>query len=970
MRLLSADLPMLRAPAAVKPGAAWLVAFFGTIRGRILIAFLVMSMITGTLGGVAVIGMKRAGVLVEKTYDESLMSINYARAAATDFAAMRAAFARRFITTDPEMRVKLDDTIDTLRKTLVDDLAIAAQRSQSARAAQAAAKVKEAVAEWDGVRRRLVVGGEPGINWDTLDRYSATVDQQIDLLVNYVAGDGFLYRQTARASVARETEFNIAGTALAILFSALVTFLLARRIIGPVAAASGVAERIANGRLNVEIPRGSADELGALLAAMRRMRDNIRVMMDREVSQRRSAQTRLADALESSREGVVVADAEGRLVLANSQAAEFLGLAPELLWPGVPVSSLGPLMAQLVDQGAIRSGDDDPSSAGEVQLADGRWLRISRSMTRDGGFIVVCSDISVLKEQKAKLRGTNLRLDAALDNMSQGLCLFDADYRLQVVNRRFCEIFRLPRDEARPGMTFQEVLERSVAVGNHAGKTAAQLMSDRLDFVKRNASGTQFYELSDDRVVACVHRPTSDGGFVVTYEDVTDRRQAEAKIVHMARHDALTNLPNRMLFREQMEQALTRVNRDEHLAVLYLDLDRFKSVNDTLGHPLGDALLCAVTERLTRLVRGTDTVARLGGDEFAILQVGIQQPNGATALATRIIEAIAEPFDIEGHQIVIGTSVGVALAPTDGEEPDQLLKNADMALYRAKADGRGIYHFFQHEMDAQMQARRVLELDLRKALANGEFELHYQPKIDLANDEVGGFEALVRWNHPTRGRVPPNEFIPLAEEIGLILPLGEWVLREACTEAARWDNKLSVAVNLSAVQFRNNTLVLSVIAALGASGLAANRLELEVTETVLLQETFSVLEALHQLRELGVRISMDDFGTGYSSLSYLRSFPFDRIKIDRSFVAELGKNNECVAIIRAVAGLGGSLGMETTAEGVETTEQLAILRSEGCTQAQGYLFSPPVPARDIPNLLRKLVPERGRRRAPALKKFG
>ena len=945
-----------RAATSAKPGFAWLGAFGGTIRGRLLIAFIIMSLITGALGGFAVIGMKRAGVLVEKTYDESLMSINYARAAATDFAAMRAAFARRWITTDPEMRAKLDDTINALRKTLSDDLAIAAERSQSSRAVQAAAKVRDAVEEWDNVRRRLISGTEPDINWQTLDRYAAIVDQQVDLLVNYTAGDGFLYRQTARAAVAREAEFNLAGTALALLISAIVALLLARRIIGPVAAASGVAEQIASGKLDVEIPSGGADELGTLLRAMRRMRDNISAMMDREVEQRRSAQTRLADALESSREGVVVADAEGRLALANSQAADFLGLSPDRLRPGVPISDLGPLMAASVEDGDRWDRHGGLSPTGEAQLADGRWLRISRSTTRDGGFIVVCSDITALKDQKAKLRDTNLLLDAALDNMSQGLCLYDSQDRLQVVNRRFCEILRLPRDEVKPGITFRRIIELSVAAGNHAGKTASQLVADRMDFVARNASGTEFYELTGGRVVACVHRPTSDGGRVVTFEDITERRQAEAKIVHMARHDGLTNLPNRVQFREQMEQALTRVDRDESVAVLYLDLDRFKGVNDTLGHPIGDALLCAVTERLGKLVRSTDTVARLGGDEFAILQVGSAQPTGATALANRIIETIAVPFDIGGHQIVIGTSIGVVLAPSDGNEPDQLLKNADMALYRAKADGRGMYHFFQPEMDAQMQARRMLELDLRKALAAGEFELHYQPKIDLATNEVGGFEALVRWRHPTRGMIPPMEFIPLAEEIGLIVPLGEWVLKEACSEAARWDNKLSVAVNLSAAQFRNSTLVLPVISALGASGLPASRLELEITETVLLQDTATVLESLHQLHDLGVRISMDDFGTGYSSLSYLRMFPFDRIKIDRSFVAELGKNNDCVAIIRAVVSLSGSLGMATTAEGVETEQQLAILRAEGCTQAQGYLFSKPVPASEVPAVLNRLEP--------------
>jgi len=391
------------------------------------------------------------------------------------------------------------------------------------------------------------------------------------------------------------------------------------------------------------------------------------------------------------------------------------------------------------------------------------------------------------------------------------------------------------------------------------------------------------------------------------------------------------------------------------MAVLFLDLDRFKSVNDTLGHPVGDALLCAVTERLQMVVRGVDTVARLGGDEFAVVQMNARKAE-ATDLAGRIIETLSEPFEVLGHQVLIGTSVGIATAPIDGKEPDQLLRNADMALYRAKAQGRGNYHFFQPEMDAQLQARHSLEQDLRKALIAEQFELHYQPLIDLAGDEVTGFEALLRWNHPERGMIGPDDFIPIAEEIGMIVPLGEWVVKQACRDAATWPEKLSVAVNLSAAQFRNPLLPLSMVSALAAPGLSAKRLELEITETVLLQDDRAVLDALHQIRQLGVRICMDDFGTGYSSLSYLRSFPFDKIKIDRSFIRELGNDNDCLAIVRAVTRLGSSLGMTTTAEGVETKEQLEILRAEGCTQGQGFYFSHPIPAAGIPNLLRKLRP--------------
>jgi len=477
---------------------------------------------------------------------------------------------------------------------------------------------------------------------------------------------------------------------------------------------------------------------------------------------------------------------------------------------------------------------------------------------------------------------------------------------------------------------------------------AVQVLAEQAQLRDRQESGTHYYELSDGRVIASVFNPTPSGGWVSTFEDVTERRQAEEQIMHMARHDALTNLPNRVLFRERMEQVL---GRDGELAVLFIDLDRFKTVNDTLGHPVGDKLLCEVTRRLQAAVKRTDTVARLGGDEFAIVQAG-SRPTDATELASKIIETISEPFDILGNQFVIGASVGIAMAPTDGTEPDQLLRNSDMALYRAKENGRGTYHFFQPEMDAQMQARHALEIDLRKAIRAGEFEMYYQPIVCVSDDRrIVGFEALVRWNHPQRGIVGPNEFIPVAEEIGLILPLGEWVLRQACRDAIGWAPDLTVAVNLSAVQFRSPALALSIVSALNETGLNPNRLELEITETVLLQQDRAVFDVLQQIRQLGVRISMDDFGTGYSSLSYLRSFPFDKIKIDRSFTRELGKRDDSVAIIRAVAQLGRDLGMTTIAEGVETEEQFEILRAEGCSHAQGYLFSRPVPAKDLAGLL-------------------
>jgi diguanylate cyclase (GGDEF)-like protein len=447
-------------------------------------------------------------------------------------------------------------------------------------------------------------------------------------------------------------------------------------------------------------------------------------------------------------------------------------------------------------------------------------------------------------------------------------------------------------------------------------------------------------------------------------EQTAERARAEALVNHMAHHDALTMLPNRVRFRDNLKQELLRVRPEAPIAVLCLDLDDFKAVNDTLGHPVGDALLKQVAQRLSACLHSADTVARLGGDEFAIVQAAGAQPVAATVLAQQLIETMAEPFDIGGHSVVIGTSAGIALAPNDGCDPDELLKNADMALYRAKAEGRGTYRFFEAKMDADMQARRLLEVDLRGALVRDEFEVHYQPLVDLQTARLNGFEALLRWRHPERGLVSPAEFIPLAEDIGLIAPIGAWVLKQACADATGWPGDLAVAVNLSPVQFRSKTLTLDVVAALGASGLPARRLELEITEAVMLQETETTLATLKELKALGARISMDDFGTGYSSLSYLRKFPFDKIKIDQSFIRDLASRPESLAIVRAVAGLGNTLGMATTAEGIETMDQLRAVRAEGCTQVQGFLLGRPKPASLIPAMLEAFADVHGQEQEP------
>jgi len=547
---------------------------------------------------------------------------------------------------------------------------------------------------------------------------------------------------------------------------------------------------------------------------------------------------------------------------------------------------------------------------------------------------------AALSERETELSAQNLRFDAALNNMSQALLMFDSAARLVICNHRYYDMYRLSPEVAKPGLSLHELLQQRQATGTFADNPA-EYVETLISTIAQGKAWSQLCELPDGRTIVVVNHPMADGGWVATHEDITERRRAEKQIAHMARHDALTDLPNRTLLRERLAQALDDLAQGERLAVLYLDLDHFKSVNDTLGHQIGDELLKAVAERLRNCIRDVDTVARVGGDEFAIIQSAVTQPTDTALLARRICETIKEQYDLHGHAVIADTSIGIALAPGDGTDPIELLKNADMALYRAKADGRGTYRFFEPEMDARMKSRRSLELALRKALANSEFELHYQPLVSLDDRRITCCEALLRWQHPERGLVPPAEFIPIAEEIGLIVPLGEWVLRRACADAMRWPADAKVAVNLSPIQVMNPNLVGVVIGALAAAGLSAKRLEIEITESVLMQNSEATLATLHQLRELGVSISMDDFGTGYSSLSYLRSFPFDKIKIDRCFISGLDAGDDSAAIVLAIAGLARNLGMVTTAEGVETNQQLQQVKTLGCSEMQGFLFSPP-----------------------------
>ena len=584
-----------------------------------------------------------------------------------------------------------------------------------------------------------------------------------------------------------------------------------------------------------------------------------------------------------------------------------------------------------------------------------------RLASRTRRFEEVISQLSLAQQQlersQRELHEQKCRLDSAINHMGEGLCMFDAEKRLVVCNARYAEMYRLPPELLRAGTPHCEIIQHRIASGILKGETsdkAAQQLISTLNALPSDATASRIDEFANGRLICVTRQPLAGGGWVATHLDVTEQRRSEARITYMAQHDALTDLPNRVLLRERMEHALavTRSGGPD-LAVLMLDLDRFKEVNDTLGHPTGDTLLRAVAARLLGCARETTLIARLGGDEFAVIDYVTNPVVEATALAEKIRKALCDPFDLGDHQVIAGTSIGIAIAPRDGLDCDEILKSADLALYSAKGGGRGAFRFFEPELDQLMHARRNLERELRDALANSEFELHYQPFVNTRTGEISGFEALLRWHHPQRGLVSPAEFIPLAEETGLIVPLGEWVLRTACAEAAKWPAHLRIAVNLSPAQFRSKELVPVIVGALANSGITSQRLELEVTETVIMHDSEAVFAALGQLRKLGVQIALDDFGTGYSSLSFLQKFPFDKIKIDRSFVEELSSARDgSRQIARAVVRFAVSLGKTTTAEGVETREQLDILRAEACGEIQGYYFSPPVHASRVAQMVR------------------
>jgi len=687
------------------------------------------------------------------------------------------------------------------------------------------------------------------------------------------------------------------------------------------------------------------------------------------------ANARLVLATSNMNHGLAVFDADSRLVMCNEKYASIFGLTLDQLKPGISLQEIFDLRLQ---QGIFAGGYPfsylsdrifylDHPGARIFELKDGRSILMEHISIAGGGWVATHADITErrrlerqaseqanrLRQHEEDLRIQNMTFKAALENMTEGLSMFDADERLLVWNDQFGSMYNLPAELLKVGTLHDDIvayrLRAGVSVGENTDVAIAQRIQD-LKLVQRDIPTHRIEELTDGRLIHITRQPLELGGWVATHKDVTDRHRHEARISFMAHHDLLTGLANRVFFTEKIEEAVARLRRhDEPFAIFMLDLDKFKNVNDTLGHPAGDQLLRETAQRLKSALRETDILARLGGDEFAIIQLAQEKHReSAASLARRIVSIISEPYDLGGNTAFVGASIGIALAPNDADESTELLRMADLALYAAKSAGRNDFRFFDESMMAETDNRRTLEDELRFAIQRGgEFELRYQPVIDVKSRRPVGFEAQVSWRNPVRGLIPPDELIPLAEETGLIVPLGAWVLQQACADAAKWPPHLKVAVNLSPLQLGQPDLLQIVLCALTEASLTPKRIELEITETALFKSEIDYVTLIRKLKNLGISIALDDFGTGHSSLSYLTMFPFDRIKIDQSFIRNLTRRADCAAIVSAVLALGRNLSTETVALGVETEQHFGILRASGVTYVQGPLFGAPCGAAEL-----------------------
>ena len=655
-------------------------------------------------------------------------------------------------------------------------------------------------------------------------------------------------------------------------------------------------------------------------------------------------------------QGLCLFDADKNLVVSNSRYQQMYDLPDELVRPGTPLQRI---LQHYQDRGETSSMSVDQhvqlmptQRQQDYELKDHRQILIQRKPLPDGGWVATHEDVTeqkrgeqMLAQKAAELEAINLRFDAALNNMSQGLCMFDAEQRIVVSNARYCDIYHIDHSRIKPGTTLAQILEYRREQGTHFVDVAPEVYLDRN--VKQL---NETRELADGRVVAIARHMMQDGGWLTTHEDITDRARNEKRIAYLAQHDLLTGLANRAVFSEKLDEAAKRLQRHgTTFTVLMLDLDRFKLVNDTLGHAAGDQLLVEVARRLSSSLRDTDVLARLGGDEFAIIQENeSNQSEGAIALALRIIGLIEQPFDLGSNRVSVGTSIGIAFAPEHGVNPETLLQKADLALYATKSGGRNDFRIFQADMTEAADTQKSMEGELREAVDRNEFELHYQPVIDVRTRATTGLECFVRWHHPSKGVLPPSQFLAAAEAAGLMLPLGEWILRQACLDAAAWPAHIRVAVNMSAAQFHKANILDVVLCALVESGLSPERLELEIPDAALIEGNLAAhLLTVRQLKNLGIGVVLDNCGVGYSAASYLQSFPFDKFKIDRAIVQGCATRRDCAAVVASAVALARGLDVTTVAKGVELPAQFEALKAAGVDFAQGYLFGRPVPNSEL-----------------------
>ncbi|PCI03983.1 MAG: hypothetical protein COB78_06445 [Hyphomicrobiales bacterium] len=665
-------------------------------------------------------------------------------------------------------------------------------------------------------------------------------------------------------------------------------------------------------------------------------------------------QNRLDTALSIMHQGFCIFDDDGKITLSNDRFATIYNLSPEQLKPGTKIDEIVDIRikngchvgSDALEYRRIMGGvKSNPTYTPRTyQLNDGRYVEICDLKMEGNGWFTIHEDITERVLSKNELTHRNERLDAALETMLQGLCMFDADEKIVVSNDQYAEIYGISPDQIQPGTYLQDILELRIQNGTYGGESAEEYRQERTNQAKSKKTGIKIHRLIDGRYIEIRDHPMANGGWLSIHEDVTVRHESEKKIKYLANFDALTGLPNRTQIQEKLKAAIHRsLKNDTQMALLYIDLDGFKEVNDTLGHPVGDKVLLEVGSRIKQSLSKTGIAGRLSGDEFIVVVKEFDDPCELRLLGDKICSALSAPIQIDHDIIEISASIGISVGPPENGDVEKIVQFSDLALYQAKADGGNSYRFFEYSMYARAKERQQMASDLSSAIKNNELLLHYQPQVDLSSGKIIGYEALVRWQHGTLGLISPLQFICLAEETGQIKEIGEWVLRTACEYAVSWPNREKISVNLSTVQFKRQNIAEMVKNILQETGLEAWRLELEITESVLIQNPDSVVAELQILTDMGISIAIDDFGTGFSSLSYLATLPFNKIKIDKSFIDDLCTDSEITAIVGMTIGLGNSLGKIVTAEGIETRRQHEMLRVAGCNQGQGYFYGRPLP---------------------------